>query len=44
MEDTDKSLKNALHILWYAKKYLSDWSDIEQWKNQARVIAIIELR
>jgi len=30
-----KSLKNALHILQYAKRHLPGWSDIEQWKNQA---------
>ena len=40
-EDTDKSLKNALHILRYAKRHLSGWSDIEQWKIK---LAIIELR
>ena len=34
-EDTSKSLKNALHILWYAKRHLSSWSNVEQWKNQA---------
>jgi len=34
-EDTGKSLKNTLYILQYAKRYLSGWSDSEQWKNQA---------
>jgi len=34
-EDTDKSLKNALHVPRYAKRYLSGWSNVEQWKNQA---------
>jgi len=34
-EDTGKSLKNALDALWYAKRHLSGWSDVEQWKNQA---------
>jgi len=29
-EDADKSLKNTLYVLWYAKKHLSGWSDIEQ--------------
>jgi len=33
-EDTGKSLKNALDILWYTKRHLSGWSDVEQWKNQ----------
>ena len=28
-EDTGKSLKNALHVLWCAKRHLSGWSDIE---------------
>ena len=41
-EDTGKSQKNALHVLRYAKRHLSGWSDVEQWKNQA--LAIIELR
>ena len=41
MVDTGKSLKNVLHVLRYAKRHLSDWSDIEQWKNQA--LALIEL-
>ena len=34
-ENTGKSLKNVLHILRYAKRHLSGWSDNEQWKNQA---------
>ena len=34
-EDTGKSLKNALHVLRYAKRNFSGWSDTEQWKNQA---------
>ena len=29
-EDTGKSMKNALYILWYAKRHLSGQSDIEQ--------------
>ena len=43
-EDTGKSLKNALDILQYAKRHLSDWSHVEQWKNQAHSLAVIELR
>ena len=43
-KDTGKSLKNALHLLWYAKRHLSGWSDGEKWKNQAVALAIIELR
>jgi len=31
-EDTGKSLKNALHILRYAKRHLSGWTDVKQWK------------
>ena len=34
-EDTGKSMKNTLHILRYAKRHLSSWSDVQQWKNQA---------
>ena len=34
-EDTGKPLKNALHVQRYAKRHLSGWSDVEQWKNQA---------
>jgi len=34
-EDTGKSLKNALHVLRYAKTHLSGWSNVKQWKNQA---------
>ena len=29
-EDTGKSMKNALYILWYAKRHLSGRSDVEQ--------------
>ena len=29
-EDTGKSMKNTLYILWYAKRYLSGRSDVEQ--------------
>ena len=35
-QDTGKSMKNALYVLWYAKRHLSGWSDVKQWKNQAR--------
>ena len=31
-EDTGKSMKNALYVLWYAKRHLSGQSDVEQWK------------
>jgi len=30
MEDSGKSLKNVLDVLWYAKRHLLGWSDIEQ--------------
>jgi len=32
--NTLESLKNALNVLWYAKRHLLGWSDVEQWKNQ----------
>ena len=38
-EDTGKSLKNTLYALRYAKRYLSGWSNIKQWKNQARSLS-----
>ena len=28
-EDTDKSMKNALYVLWYAKRHLSGRSNVE---------------
>ena len=34
-EDTGKSMKNALYVLWYAKRHLSGRSDVKQWKHQA---------
>jgi len=43
-EDTGKSLKNALHTLWYAKRHLSGWSDVEQWKIKLVALTAIELR
>ena len=38
-EDTGKSMKNALYVLWYAKMHLSGRSDVEQLKNQARSLS-----
>jgi len=38
-EDTGKSLKNALHVLRYAKRHLLGWSDVEHWKNQTRSLS-----
>ena len=38
-EGTGKSMKNALHILQYAKRHLSGWSDVEQWKNHSRSLS-----
>ena len=29
-EDTGKSIKNVLYVLWYAKRYLSGRSDVKQ--------------
>ena len=34
-----RTLKNALHVLQYAKRHLSGWSDVEQCKNQARSLS-----
>ena len=30
-KDTGKSIKNAVHVLWYAKRHLLGWSNVEQW-------------
>ena len=38
-EDTGKSQKNALHVQRYAKRHLLGWSNVEQWKNQARSLS-----
>ena len=38
-EDTGKSTKNTLHILWYAKRHLSGQSDVKQCKNHARSLS-----
>jgi len=38
-EDTGKSMKNALYLLWYAKRHLSSQSNIEQRKNQAHSLS-----
>jgi len=35
--------KNVLYVMWYAKRHLLDWSNIEQWKHQAHTVAVIEL-
>ena len=35
-EDTGKSVKNALYIL---RHHLSDWSNVEQWKNWVRILS-----
>ena len=29
-EDIGKSMKNALYVLWYAKRHLSGQSDVKQ--------------
>jgi len=34
-EDTGKSIKNALCVLWYAKRHLLSRSDVQTVKNQA---------
>ena len=38
-EDTGKSMKNALCVLRYAKRHLSDRSNVKQGKNQARSLS-----
>jgi len=38
-EDTGKSMKNIFYVLQYTKRHLLSWSDIEQWKNQARSLS-----
>jgi len=43
-EDTGKSLKNALHVLRYAKRHLSGWSDVKSEKINPVALAAIELR
>ena len=43
-EDTGKSMKNALYVLWYAKMHLSAWSDVKQWKNQAHSLSHYKVR
>ena len=39
-EDSCKSIKNALYVLWYAKRHLSGQSNIEQGKNQAHSLRL----
>ena len=43
MEATGKSTKNPLYlyVLLYAKKHLSDWSNIEQQKNHVKLRTIV---
>jgi len=43
-EGRGKSMKNALYVQRYGKRHLLGWSDVEQRKNQARTLAIFELR
>ena len=47
-EETDESMKNALYVLWYAKWYLSSWSQGEMTSNsfekmKSLLLAIFEL-
>jgi len=42
-EGRGKSMKNVLYVQRYGKRHLSGWSDIEQWKNQALILDIVEL-
>jgi len=34
-EGSGKSKKNVLYVQRYGKRYLSDWSSIEQWKKSS---------
>jgi len=43
-KDTGKSLKNALHVLRCAKRHLSGWSDVKQWRNQACSLSCYQVR
>ena len=38
--DNGKFMKYVLYTLWYAKRHLSDCSDIEQWKIKPIILAI----
>ena len=40
MEHTGKSLKNALHVLWYAKRHLSGWSGITSNSEKIKLVAL----
>jgi len=42
-EDTGKSLKNALYVLWYAKRHLSGWRTSNSEKIKPVALAVIEL-
>jgi len=42
-EGSSKSMKNALHVLRYAKRHLLSQSGIEQWKNQARSLVLCRI-
>jgi len=44
MEGLGKSMKNALYVQRYGKRYLSGWSDVEQQKIKPIALAIVELR
>jgi len=43
MEGPGKSMKNALYVQRHGKRYLSGWSDIEQWRINPIALAIVEL-
>ena len=42
-EDTGKSMKNALYILWYAKRHFLGRSDINSEKIKSVALAVIKL-
>ena len=43
-EDTGKSVKNTFHAQQYAKRHLSGWSDVKQWKKIKPVaLGVIDL-
>ena len=38
-QDAGKFMKNTLYLLMYANRHLAGWSDVRQWKNQARSLS-----
>jgi len=43
-EDAGKQfMENEMYILWYAKRHLSGWSNVEQWNIRPVPLTIVEL-